>query len=53
MSGYVAARRINHDGVTYQAGDSVPINAAQFADLEPSGCVKRAPRPKPAKQAEA
>lgn len=45
MSGYIAARPITHDGISYAKGDTVPIDASVFAALEPSGCVERAPKP--------
>lgn len=48
----IAKRRINLNGTIYEKGDTVPMLAAHFADLEPTGMVERAPAPKPAKKAE-
>jgi hypothetical protein len=43
----IAKRRLTLNGKAYQKGDTVPMPAQQFSDLEPTGMVERAPTEKP------
>lgn len=42
----IATRRLTLNGKTYEKNDTVPMPLQQFEDLEPTGMVKRAPKPK-------
>lgn len=44
MIDVIATRRTNLNGTLYQKGDPVPMTAAQFTELEPTGRFERAPK---------